>query len=78
VSLISLLADAGAGGAPVLAVKSSDAALSSIWQQGSERPRSTICYVEADMDFGAINKNAIAMLAEGSGYLASGRNEGRR
>ena len=77
-SLISLLADAGAGGAPVLAVKSSDAALSSIWQQGSEWPRSTICYVEADMDFGAINKNAIAMLAEGSGYLASGRNEGRR
>jgi hypothetical protein len=67
VSFISLLSDADAVSAPVLAVKSSDAALSPIWRQGSEWPRSTICYVEADMDVGAISKSTIAVIAEGPG-----------
>ena len=33
--------------------------LSPIWQQGSEWRRSTICYVEADMDLSAIDKSTI-------------------
>jgi hypothetical protein len=58
ISLIALLADAKAGSAPVIAVKSPEAALSPIWQQGSEWRRSTICYVEADADLNAIDKSA--------------------
>jgi hypothetical protein len=59
VSLIALLAGTNASSAPVLVVKSPEVAQSPIWQQGSEWRRSTICYVEADMDLSAIDKRTL-------------------
>jgi hypothetical protein len=69
VSLMALLADANAGSAPVLVVEFQNVALSPIWQQGSEWPRPTICYLEADMDAGAISKTTVTAIADKAGAI---------
>jgi hypothetical protein len=56
---LALLAGTDASSAPVLVVKSPEVAQSPIWQQGSDWRRSTICYVDADMDLSAIDKRTL-------------------